>query len=266
MRIGRILLYPIKSTRGIQVDVCDLDAFGLALDRRWMVVDAGGRAVTQRERPSLALVRTRLDGDRLVVSASDHQDLVLPIQPRAEGELEVEVWEDTFAAGLVGGGGSEWFSEYLEMPCRLTYMPERIVRPVDRRYGVEGDRVSFTDGYPLLLIGAASLEDLNRRLETSVPMDRFRPNLVVLGSDAFAEDGWKRLTIGSGTYRVAKPCARCAVTTIDQQTGARGAEPLRTLATYRKVDGMILFGQSLLHDAPGVVRVGDPVEVLEARA
>ncbi|MFQ5746330.1 MAG: MOSC domain-containing protein [Gemmatimonadota bacterium] len=264
-RLAGIFVHPVKSTRRIEVETAELDECGLVLDRRWMLADPEGRAVTQRERPALARVRTRVAGDRIVVSAPDREDLVLPARPVPGGEVRVEVWDDRFSARLVEGPGSAWFSEHLGTPCRLVWMSDDLVRPVDARHGRDGDRVAFTDGYPLLLIGRASLDDLNSRLDVPVPMDRFRPNLVVEGSEPFAEDGWARVRIGQATFRVAKSCARCSVTTIDQATGEKGPEPLRTLATYRKRNGKVLFGQYLLHDAPGWLRTGDPVDVLEIR-
>ena len=144
-------------------------------------------------------------------------------------------------------------------------MPADTIRPVNPAYGRPGDHVSFADGYPALLASEASLADLNSRLAAPVPMNRFRPNLVVDGTEAFAEDGWSRIRIGEVVFRVVKPCDRCVVTTIDQKTGKAGKEPLRTLSRYRKKDGKVYFAQNLIPDAPGTLRRGDPVEVLERK-
>jgi hypothetical protein len=158
-----------------------------------------------------------------------------------------------------------WFSRYLGFDCRLVYMDEAAHRPVDPQYAPEGREVSFADGYPLLLTAEASLADLNARLDAPVPMNRFRPNLVVAGGMAFAEDGWSRVRIGAVPFQVVKPCARCVVTTIDPQTAAQGKEPLRTLSRFRRRQGKVFFGENLIPEQPGIVRVGDPVEVLAWR-
>ena len=161
----------------------------------------------------------------------------------------------------VGGYADRWFGRFLGSSCQLVRKPEDDVRPVDSAYARGGDQTSFADAFPLLLISEASLEDLNRRLESPVPMNRFRPNLVVRGCGPYAEDGWEEVRAGGASFRVAEPCARCAITTVDRGSGERGKEPLRTLATYRKADGEVLFGRYLIHASNGTVRVGDPVEV-----
>jgi uncharacterized protein YcbX len=176
------------------------------------------------------------------------------------------VWRDQTEGEAAGVEADAWLSGLLGLRCRLLYMPPSTCRQVSLEYGQPGDRVSFADGYPLLLTSEASLAELNRRLDRALPMDRFRPNLVIDGKVPFAEDDWARIRVGSTEFRVAKSCARCVVTTTDQRTGARGPEPLRTLASFRNVGGKILFGENLIHEGPGPVRLGDPVEVLESRS
>jgi uncharacterized protein YcbX len=176
----------------------------------------------------------------------------------------VEVWGDECKAIPASPAAHEWMSQYLGMDCRVVYMPEDSIRLVNPKYAIAPtDHVSFADGFPFLLISQASLDDLNQRLETPLPMNRFRPNFVVSGCTSFAEDTWKRIRIGTMEFHLVKPCARCIVTTVDQQTADRGQEPLRTLAQYRMQDGKILFGQNLVAVGVGQVSVGDAVEVLE---
>ncbi|MFN8581039.1 MAG: MOSC domain-containing protein [Gemmatimonadaceae bacterium] len=157
------------------------------------------------------------------------------------------------------------FSDFLQAEVMLVYQPDDAIRPMRAEYAGairEARHVSLSDGAPLLLIGQASLDGLNERLADPVPMNRFRPNVVVTGAAPFAEDTWQRIRIGDVTCEVAKPCARCATTTVDQATGVRGVEPLRTLATFRKREGGVMFGQNLAHHAPGALHVGDVVTVL----
>ena len=192
----------------------------------------------------------------------------LGVRRPSEGRdlLPIEVWKDRTNGAPVDPRADAWLEEFLDRPCRLLYMPREVHRQVSLDYGREGDRVSYADGYPLLLTSGASLAELNRRLDTVVPMDRFRANLVLDGDHPFDEDDWARIRVGEMEFRVVKPCGRCVVTTVDQRTGERGPEPLRALASFRNVDGKVLFGENLIHSGPGLLRLGDPVEVLERRA
>jgi len=240
------------------VDAWDLDQFGLQYDRRWMVVDQGGRLVTQREHPRLALLRPALDADRLTVNAPGAAPLVLPLHPTESVVVRVTVWHDVCDAIWLGPGPAAWFSGVLGAPVELVYMPDATVRPTDPAYAV-GHRVSFADGFPLLLLSEESLADLNSRLTQPLPMNRFRPNLVIVGGDPYAEDRLRRFEIGGIGFRVVKPCGRCVVTTTDQETAERGVEPLRTLATYRRLEGEVMFGQNVVHRGTGRLRVGAPL-------
>jgi uncharacterized protein YcbX len=261
MHLSEINLYPIKSARGIPLTSARLDDLGLAGDRRWMVTDPTGRFVSQREVHRLALVHVAVDGDELVVGGAGAPDLRIR-QPVSETPAErVTIWEDECLAQDGGVAAAQWFSRFLGAPVRLMYMPETTVRIANRNYVPEPRRVSFADAYPLLLIGEGSLEDLNRRMEQPLPMNRFRPNLVVAGSGPFAEDGWKTIHVGSIVMDIVKPCDRCVTTTIDQATGIAGKDPLRTLAQFRKWNGQVYFGQNVVHRTPGMVHRGDPVSV-----
>ena len=259
--LGGVYVYPIKSCGGISLASADLGATGLLHDRRWMLVDEGGGFMSQRRHPRMALISTRVTPDRLVVSAPGMPDMEVPLEGEHEERIDVEVWGDAQRGEPVGGSADLWFGRFLGTRCRLVRKPEDDVRPVDSAYARSGDQTSFADAFPLLLVSEASLEDLNGRLESPIPMNRFRPNLVVRGCGPYAEDGWEEVRVGNALFRAAEPCARCAVTTVDQQTGERGKEPLKTLATYRKADVEVLFGRYLIHTSPGTVSVGDPVEV-----
>ena len=176
----------------------------------------------------------------------------------------VTVWRDTVPAHEAGERAAAWLTAFLGTPCRLVRMPESTERAVNPAFGEPGDVVSFADGYPFLLIGQASLDDLNARLASPLPMRRFRPNLVVAGAESFAEDTWKRVQIGHIVFRVVKPCARCTIPTVDPEAGVfAGKEPLRTLATFRKFGSKVFFGQNLIAQGTGALRVGDPVAILE---
>jgi len=265
VRVSGLWIYPVKSCAGIALETMELGERGPLHDREWMVVDAGGRFVTQRTHPEMALIRPALEGDRLVLTAPGRDPLEIPLTARTGWTVDVEVWRDRCRAIPVGAGADAWLGALLGEPVRLVWMPPEEVRPVDPRYGRPGDRVGFADGFPLLLISRASLEDLNGRLAVPVAMERFRPNVEVSGCGPYAEDRWSRLEVAGVGFRVVKPCARCVITTVDPATGERGPEPLATLASYRRSGNKVLFGQNLIHDGPGVIHVGDELMVTEAR-
>ena len=185
--------------------------------------------------------------------------LQTPLHPRSTVATNVTVWDDTCPATWVGERAAEWFSDFLGSPCSLVHMADEVVRPANPAFAASGVRVGFADAFPFLLISEESLADLNRRLADPLPMNRFRPNLVVAGVEPYAEDGWQKIEIGGIRLQVVKPCGRCLVTTTDQATGDRGKEPLRTLATYRKVGGEVMFGQNVVHENTGRLTVGDSV-------
>jgi uncharacterized protein len=276
VRLEAIFLYPIKSCRGTPLDQVVIERRGIRGDRRWMVADPEGSLISQRDHPRMALVEPRLGEDGLVVQAPGREPLHLGLQEGGTA-MEVEIWGDRCPAVDQGDDAAEWFGSFLGTPVRLVRQDDDAMRPVDPAYARSpGDQVSFADGYPLLLTGTASLDDLNTRLPEPIPMNRFRPNLVVSGARAFEEDAWTRVRIGGVDFHVVKPCARCVVTTVDQGTGTKRKEPLRTLAEFRRnVPGgrkgkgnAVYFGQNLIPD-PGSVsatlRAGDEVEVLDRR-
>ncbi len=261
MRVSALVVYPIKSCGGVELGRARVERRGLERDRRFMLVDEQGSFVTQREEGRLALTRLGVAEGVVRVTAEGQPPLALSAEPAAGERIRVRVWDDD-TEGLVQPEASAWFSRFLGRPVRLVHMPPDVRRPVDPGYGQAGDEVGFADGFPLLLISEASLEELARRLERPVEMRRFRPNLVVTGASPHAEDGWRRFRVGTLTFRAVKPCSRCLITTRDPDTGELGKEPLATLAGYRKQDGKVMFGVNVIPDGPGEIAVGDVVEPL----
>lgn len=258
--VAGLWVYPVKSAAGIAVDRVDLLDRGPRHDRRWMIVDGSGRFLTQRTVPGLARIRTAIEGAGIALSAPGHGATRLPLEPDGRAGVRVEVWGDEVTAVTAPPEADRWVAELLGESARFVHMPEASDRKAKLDPTGRGARISFADAYPLLLISEESLEALNARLTDPLPMDRFRPNVVVRGAGAFAEDGWDRFFVGSVECRVASRCARCSTTTVDQATGERGKEPLRTLASFRREGSDVFFGVNVVHSGTGTVAVGDPVE------
>ncbi len=260
--VASLYIYPVKSCAGVRCAQATLDMRGLRHDRDWMIVDGHNEFVTQREHPRLALITPQLEADTLRLTTPEGRDVSLPTTGVVGPTRRVRVWRDWCEAVDQGDIAAQFFSDWLGESVRLVKMADSFERRVDPRYARTSALTGFSDGYPLLLISQASLDDLNTRLETSLPMNRFRPNLVVSGCDRYAEDGWQQVQINTIAFDIAKPCERCTVTTTDQATGERGIEPLRTLATYRRVGTKVYFGQNIIHRTAGTLVVGEPVEVM----
>ena len=256
--------YPVKACRGHALERAVVERRGLQHDRRFLIVDSDGLAITQRDIAALALVLPNVTDTTLSLSAPAMPTITLPVA--VDGPIQrATVWDDSGIKTIdQGDKAAEWFSTYLKVDARLVFMPKDGIRPVNPKYAIHADdSVSFADGYPILIASQESLNDLNARLETPLPMDRFRPNLVVSGCQPFEEDTWQRIRIGEVELALVKPCSRCEVTTIDQSTALRGKEPLRTLATFRRVAGSkVMFGVNVIPLKEGQIRVGDSVEVL----
>jgi MOSC domain-containing protein len=261
LRLASLHASPTKSCGGLSPADWDVDDFGLRYDRRWMVVTPAGDFITQREQPRLALVRPELSDGSLVLRAPGMSEAALPLVPINRERMKVQVWGDITEGVPVSPEAAQWLSRFLGELVQLVWMPDDVIRQTDPDYAL-GHRVSYADGFGFLLIGEASLTELNRRLEKPLPMNRFRPNLVVSGSEPFAEDQWRELRLGALELTVVKPCARCVTTTTNQDTAERGVEPLRTLATFRKRNGQVMFGQNLVHRGTGRLAVGAPVQVV----
>jgi hypothetical protein len=260
MHVLSLFIYPVKSCRGIAVEAAEVVERGFASDRRLMVVDEHGNFSTQREIPKLALVTTELFDGVLRLRGPGVAPLELPAVLSAGPRVPVSVWGYRGEA-IEHVAAGRWLKAVIERPVRLVYMPDDVQRPVNPKYARPSDIVSFADAYPLLLVSQSSLDELNRRLDTPVGAERFRPNIVIDGAPPHAEDDWQRVVVGTVPLRFTKPCDRCAVVCVDPATGARGREPLRTLATYRKVGEKVFFGVNLVHEALGTIRVGDSVTV-----
>ncbi len=273
MHVTGLHIHPVKSLRGLAVEAAAVDGLGLVGDRRFMVVDPAGTFMTQRAFPGMARVGALLDGSFLTLSAAGFGDIRVRRDPDPGApEAVVRIWKsEGLRAEDCGEAPASWLSSALGTPCRLVRIGAQFNRPVRADYAKPGDIVAFADAFPLLIISEASLRDLNRRMaETgcaAIPMNRFRPNVVVAGCEPFAEDQLRRLRIGDVVLRAAKPCIRCIVPTTDQLTGERGVEPMRTLALYRRdprEPSEVMFGYNLVNESKsGVIRVGDPVEMLD---
>ena len=267
LRLSALYRFPLKSGKGERLSQAGLDKLGLVGDRRWMLVEeATGCFLTQRVDPKMSQLSALWNvtgGLTLNAQGLDPLDVALP---DADTHLRgVTIWRDTLRVPDAGDAAAEWLSRFIDKPVRLVHIPLERARTTQAGYGNDDDKVAFADGYPLLLIGQASLDDISHKVGRPMEMLRFRPNVVIEGSEAFAEDGWKRIRIGDVEFRVVKSCARCILTTVDPQTGERDVqrEPLATLMHYRKQESGVMFGQNLVNDSNGLLEVGMPVTVLE---
>lgn len=262
--LSEIYIYPVKSLGGISLSISEVEIRGLKYDRRWMLIDETGKFITQRTNPQLALINVEIKNNRLkfLYKKSD-TSFSLDIDNYSAEKTEVIIWNDEVPANIVSIAANNWFSEILGLNCRLVYMSDDTMREVDKKYARDNEIVSFADAYPLLLIGQSSLDELNSRLEIKLPMNRFRPNLVFCGGEPFDEDRIKCFTIGEITFYPVKPCSRCVVTTIDQESAVTNLEPLKTLATYRTINNKVMFGQNIIHKGCGTIKVGDELNVLD---
>jgi uncharacterized protein YcbX len=261
--IQDIFIYPIKSLGGIRLTEAKVEERGFQFDRRWMLVDQKGVFLTQRTQTQMALLQVELGETGLIVfdKRNPEDTLQIPYNQISDQEIEVEIWDDRVLATIVDPVLDTWFSEKLGMPCHLVIMPESTQRKVSPKYAVNDESVSFADGMPYLILGQESLNDLNSRLEKPVTMDRFRPNIVFSGGQSYVEDSWKKIRIGAVEFQVVKPCARCVLTTIDQETGLQGKEPLKTLAGYRTIGNKVYFAQNMVALESGIIRIGDQIIV-----
>ncbi|GIZ10348.1 MOSC domain-containing protein [Flavobacterium sp. UMI-01] len=270
LQLSEIWIYPVKSLGGIALSHAKVTLRGLEYDRRWMLVDEKGTFITQREYPELALFQPSIANDSLVIC---HRDAIKGSvrfslsQKNNSPKIEVLVWEDTVKAVEVDTAISAWFSRILGFGVRLVFMPEESHRKVDANYAVSSEDItSFSDGFPFLIIGQASLDDLNARLENPISIQRFRPNFVFTGGSAYEEENWTEFTIDNHTFYGVKPCGRCVVTTVDFEKGIfSGKEPLFTLSKYKKVGKKVIFGQNAITPKEGILQLGDEISVIEKK-
>ncbi|MCY4205966.1 MAG: MOSC domain-containing protein [Bacteroidetes bacterium] len=264
MVLEGLYIYPIKSTHRVSQLRSRVELWGLASDRRWMMINEEGIFLSQREFPRMSLIQAvPRENNELFLTAMGQRPITVEIPKKEAADLRVSIWGDLVPAQIASHRVNVWLSDFLGRTVRLVYMDDPNTRMANSTFAKPGTTISFSDGYPLLCTTSASLRELNEKSPTPVPMERFRPNVVISGGQPFDEDHWKRLRIGEVTFAVVKPCARCVITTVDQNTAVQGKEPLRTLSSFRKRNGKVLFGENLVPENTGVIRRGDEVEVLE---
>ncbi len=263
-QLSEIWVYPIKSLKGVSLNTVQVSSNGLQNDRIFMLVDKDGRFLTQRECPKMAILDVVLTKEGIQITDPDEQfnSILIPYQPEPYGQMTATIWDFEYIADTMPPEVNNWFSKVLNRPCKLVFMSCLTKRPVKHTSAKPSDVTTLTDGFPLSIIGQATLDNLNNRLKEPIEMNRFRPNLVFTGGEPHDEDRWKNFHVKNSTFRVAKPCARCVMITIDQTTGQKGTEPLKTLALYRQENNKILFGQNLLIEHVGTnISVGDEIIV-----
>ncbi len=258
-KLTDIFIYPVKSLGGFSVKSSKVTDRGLKFDRRWMLIDEENKFLSQRKIKDMALLQTSLGDKELFVFRKDkpEEKIKIPFGDKLDKKEKSIVWDDVVELNVYPNEINEWFSEQLEKKCRLVFMPETTERKVDTRYALNNEITSLSDGYPFLMIGEESLKLLNSKLSTPLSMNRFRPNLVFSGGEPHDEDGFGNFKINDTAFQAVKPCGRCVITTIDQQTGEQGTEPLQTLATYRTAGNKVNFGMNLIHEGNGTIKIGD---------
>ena len=258
--LSEIFIYPIKSLGGISLQSSEVEERGLKFDRRFLLVDENAEFITQRDYPQMALLKLSFaeNGFR-IINSKNNSETIIPFKSTSNKTIKVKIWDDFCNAVIVNNDLNVWFSNAINKKCSLVYMPDAEKRIVEKKYINDDHIVSFADAYPFLIIGQASLDDLNSRLQTPVPMNRFRTNFVFTGGNPYEEDDWKDFKIGNAEFKAVKPCARCVITTTDQKTAIRNDEPLKALSTYRKIDNKIMFGMNLVCKKPTTISVNDNI-------
>ena len=204
--LSAIFIYPVKSLSGIEVQEWEVGKKGLKLDRQWMLIDQNGRFLSQRQKPEMALIKPKLIGDAIILTAPDVASISIPLEADDCQQIDVTIWRDQCRAGQVSADADQWFSDFLKLKCRLVYLPDAFMRNVDPEYAKPEDQVAFADGFPFLIVSEPSLDALNQAIGQQLPMSRFRPNLVIKGCVSYAEDYWREINIGKIDFRLPKPC------------------------------------------------------------
>lgn len=261
--LNQIYLYPVKSLSGIAVSSWPVGKNGLLYDRKWMLIDDQHQFLSQRRLPKMALIKTRIEQNELILSAPGQEDLILALNPTLGDDIVVGIWHDQCLAKTISTQADDWLSEFLQTYCRLVYHPDDQQRQVDQRYAQATDQTAFSDGFPFLIVAENSLLALNQAMQLEMSMQRFRPNLVITDCASYEEDSWRRISINHIEFRLPKPCSRCSVPGIDPETGIINKEPLTTLSRLRRWENKIYFGQNALHNCCGTLTVGDIVSILE---
>lgn len=263
LSLSEIYIYPIKSLGGISLQSSIVEERGLKYDRRFLLVDENAQFITQRDYPQMALLKLSFaeNGFR-VISIKNNSEITIPLRATSNKKIKVKIWDDVCAAVIVNKDLDIWFSNAINKKCSLVYMSDDEKRIVEKKY-IDADHiVSFADAYPFLIIGQASLEDLNSRLKTPLLMNRFRTNFVFTGGNPYEEDEWEDFKIGNAEFKAVKPCARCVITTTDQETAVRSAEPLKTLSEYRLINNKVMFGMNVVCKKPATISVNDSISLL----
>jgi uncharacterized protein len=264
VKVSELYIYPVKSLGGIARQTVEITDTGFKYDRKWMLVDEDNLFISQRTCPQMALLQTAETekGIKVFHKQNLQEEIIIPFENESIKRINVVIFEDNCDAVEVGKEQNEWFSEMLKANCKLVFMPDDTKRLVDKRYAGNDEITSFTDGYPILMVGQSSLNNLNDKLEEQLPMDRFRPNIVFTGGHAHIEDEMATFEINKINFGGVKPCSRCVMTTINQQTTEKRKEPLATLATYRLKNNKVYFGQNVLHRQKGSVSIGDEIKII----
>jgi uncharacterized protein YcbX len=259
--LSRLFIYPVKSLGGIALDTWPVVKTGLKYDRKWMLIDKDRQFLSQRRLPKMALIHTAITLEDLVISAPSMTDMTIPLATEEQDTILSTIWHDQVNTRRVSSEADQWFSDFLNINCQLVGLPDKVIRHVNPEYAQPDDQVALSDGFPFLIVSENSLHQLNQVMGLSLAMERFRPNLVISGCEAYAEDSWREISVGSIDFRLPKPCSRCAVPTIDPVTGETGKEPLTTLNRLRKWQNKVYFGQNAIHDCLGPITIGDKVNI-----
>ncbi|MBV6420085.1 MAG: putative protein YcbX [Ignavibacteriaceae bacterium] len=263
LTLSEINIYPVKSLGGISLQSAEVEERGLKHDRRWVLIDESNTFFTQRDFPEMALIKVTIEKDGLLLEhkKKNYPPLLIPFSFEHSKKDKVIIWKDTVVGEFYNAQIDEWFSEILSIKCHLVKMPESTKRIVDKDYA-ENKIVSFADAFPFMIIGQSSLDELNSRMKIQLPMNRFRTNFVFTGGKSFEEDNWKKFKLGNLLFEAVKPCARCVITTTDQETAERFKEPLLTLSKFRNFNNKVLFGMNLVCESIGKINVGDQITLL----
>lgn len=264
--LSQIFIYPVKSLGGISLKESEVSDRGLKYDRRWMIVDLNGNFITQRVKPEMALITTDISNDKIILRHKiTSEQIEYGINETSSKKIKVKVWNDEVDVVHVNSNVDEWLSINLNMRCKLVFMRDDSIRLVDNNFARNNEITSLSDGFPFLLIGQSSLDDLNAKLKNKIGFERFRPNLVFSGGDPFEEDNWKSFDINEIKFYPVKPCSRCVIITTNQNTAERDDEPLKVLSEYRKVNNKVMFGQNVLHEGSGLLKVGDEIQNIKMK-
>ena len=260
--VSELTIYPLKSAQGINLHTLDYMGRGPKLDRQWMVVNSKKRFLSQRQFPLMCLIKTQLIDNELILSAPEQEPLIISFNNESLEEKTVDVWKDQVNALDCGAEAANWISRYLKHDCQLVVMPNETERFVDTDYANNKETVSFADGFPSLIISQASLDDFNSKLEQSISMAHFRPNIVIDGCPPYAEDKWQKIKINGIIFSLVKPCSRCIIPAIEPNSGNKRMDIIKALSTHRRRGNASYFGQNALHDSEGQICVGDNVELI----